>query len=426
MQRKAFRARRIQGDISTDDIIPAQYKHMYTESSDLAPHIFENLLPGFAKTILPNDAIVCEGIFGIGSSREQAVSAMLTRGIKVIIAPEFGRIFYRNAWNLGLIALQLNDCKINELEQFGLNLSAGTIESTYQVYEFIPPSESMIKMLEAGGLLEMTRKAIIEQERTRDEYQTACKTKFDGLATDYDEYRPRYPLCLIEKLVGTLTNRDVMRVVDIGAGTGIALEPITDILGSHHDYHAIDISSDMINKGKSKFSYVKWHLGKAEEVIPSLEAIDLVIAAQSFQWMDRAKLLAKIKEKLAPQGVLAIIQNNRNFEKSHFLADYESLLEEMSPGYSRFYRFFDFKHDISEAFNIASNLVQRLSHDWVMTMPSSSFVGMNRSSTQAQRAIALRGNEFITKLKQLIGQYEKNGKIEIVYRTELFLFKMSG
>ncbi|MGV7963047.1 hypothetical protein QPK13_18730 [Photorhabdus tasmaniensis] len=50
--------------------------------------------------------IVCDGIFGIGSSREQAVSTLLAVGISMVIAPAFGRIFFRNAWNLGLLAIE--------------------------------------------------------------------------------------------------------------------------------------------------------------------------------------------------------------------------------------------------------------------------------------------------------------------------------
>lgn len=148
-----LRVRRITGDVSTDDIIPARYKHMYTDSVDLAPHIFENFRPGFAETVQTGDLIVCDGVFGIGSSREQAVSSMLAKGIKVVIAPEFGRIFYRNAWNLGLIALQVQNAAFEEGEMIGINLTEGHIEGDQRLYSFSPPSEFMLNMLSTGGLL---------------------------------------------------------------------------------------------------------------------------------------------------------------------------------------------------------------------------------------------------------------------------------
>lgn len=148
-----LRVRHITGDVSTDDIIPARYKHMYTNPADLAPHIFENFRPGFAETVQTGDIIVCDGVFGIGSSREQAVSSMLAKGIKVVIAPEFGRIFYRNAWNLGLIALQLQNASFEEGENVSINLTEGSVEGIKRQFSFSPPSDLMLNMMATGGLL---------------------------------------------------------------------------------------------------------------------------------------------------------------------------------------------------------------------------------------------------------------------------------
>ena len=58
--------------VSTDDILPARYKHMHSDPQLLAPHVFENILPGLN---LRDCALVSPVLFGIGSSREQAVSA---------------------------------------------------------------------------------------------------------------------------------------------------------------------------------------------------------------------------------------------------------------------------------------------------------------------------------------------------------------
>src|SRR3954470_7689779 len=97
--KSSLRVRPIHGVISTDDIIPARYKNMYTDPKVLANHVFENLLPGFAKTLQPADALVGYDTFGIGSSREQAVTSLSAAGVRAIFAPRFGRIFFRNSWN---------------------------------------------------------------------------------------------------------------------------------------------------------------------------------------------------------------------------------------------------------------------------------------------------------------------------------------
>jgi 3-isopropylmalate/(R)-2-methylmalate dehydratase small subunit len=140
------------GPMSTDDILPARYKHMYTDPADLAPHVFENILPGWAATVRPGDAIVSSDIFGIGSSREQAVSALLAAGIQAVFAPRFGRIFFRNAWNLGLCAIELV-CPFAEGSEVTLDLAAGVVRDTATTLTFAAPPPRMIELYRSGGLL---------------------------------------------------------------------------------------------------------------------------------------------------------------------------------------------------------------------------------------------------------------------------------
>src|SRR3990167_1639885 len=122
-----YRARVINGPISTDDIIPGKYKHMYTDHQKMAMHIFENKLPGLSATFQENDVLVCNKIFGIGSSREQAVSSLLSIGIKAVIAPLFGRIFYRNCWNLGLFPIECHLDYILDKQIITINMNRGEI-----------------------------------------------------------------------------------------------------------------------------------------------------------------------------------------------------------------------------------------------------------------------------------------------------------
>ena len=149
------RARWVAGAISTDDIIPGRYKHMYTDPSDLARHVFENLRPGFAATLAPGDAICCPEIFGIGSSREQAVSSLSAAGVVAVIAPRFGRIFFRNCWNLGLLPLETPPPPFAEGEPLEIDLAAAEIRAAGARHPFRPIPPEMLAMREQGGLLAM-------------------------------------------------------------------------------------------------------------------------------------------------------------------------------------------------------------------------------------------------------------------------------
>ncbi|MGB7922675.1 MAG: 3-isopropylmalate dehydratase [Pyrinomonadaceae bacterium] len=147
------RIRIVRGVISTDDIIPGRYKHMYTNPADLAAHVFENLLPGFAATLTKDDVLYCPNIFGVGSSREQAVSALQAAGVTAVFAPRFGRIFFRNAWNLGLLALEIDELRAEEGERVRINLVEGSISTRSGLQHFQPPMREMLLMRKAGGLL---------------------------------------------------------------------------------------------------------------------------------------------------------------------------------------------------------------------------------------------------------------------------------
>ena len=106
--------------------------------------------------------------------------------------------------------------------------------------------------------------------------------------------------------------------------------------------------------------------------------------------MDRPRFLAAARRSLVPGGRVAILQNNRDFARSPFLDAYESLLEELSPGYTRSYRAFDIAAELRVGLGAAE--VARAC--WEQAMTRDQFAGMTRSSTQVQRALAAHGDVF--------------------------------
>jgi 3-isopropylmalate/(R)-2-methylmalate dehydratase small subunit len=87
--------------VNTDLIIPARYINS-TDPAFLASHCMEDADPAFVRKISPGDMIVAGENFGCGSSREHAPIAIKAAGIACVIAGSFARIFYRNAFNMGL------------------------------------------------------------------------------------------------------------------------------------------------------------------------------------------------------------------------------------------------------------------------------------------------------------------------------------
>ncbi len=109
---KAFNGQALfldRSDINTDEIIPAKYLSEVSKKA-MGPHLFEDLcLDGFnPKTdISGKRVVIARENFGCGSSREHAPWALEANGIHIVIAPSFARIFRRNMFNCGLLAITL-------------------------------------------------------------------------------------------------------------------------------------------------------------------------------------------------------------------------------------------------------------------------------------------------------------------------------
>ena len=105
------------GDINTDEIIPAKYLTENTKEA-LKPYLLEDLkLPGFdpVRDTAEIGAIVSRANFGCGSSREHAPWALEVKGIHMVIAESFARIFRQNMYNCGMIAAELPSANIKAL-----------------------------------------------------------------------------------------------------------------------------------------------------------------------------------------------------------------------------------------------------------------------------------------------------------------------
>ncbi len=142
-------------NIDTDLIIPARFLNT-SDEKELAKGCFADLRPEFSKEAKKGDIIVAGKNFGCGSSREHAPVAIKACGISLIIAKSFARIFYRNAFNIGLPLLECEDAgRIEEGNRLRVDLLKGEIINLdkEEKYYARPIPEFMMKIIEAGGLV---------------------------------------------------------------------------------------------------------------------------------------------------------------------------------------------------------------------------------------------------------------------------------
>jgi len=143
---------RVGSDVDTDALAPGAW--MQHGVDVIAQHCLEALRPDFAAGARPGDVLVAGRNFGIGSSREQAAAALRHLGIAAVVAPSYSGLFFRNAFNLGLLLLTCPGCDvIHEGEQIAFDARAGTVTRQHgQVLAAEPIPGFLLAMVEAGGL----------------------------------------------------------------------------------------------------------------------------------------------------------------------------------------------------------------------------------------------------------------------------------
>jgi 3-isopropylmalate dehydratase small subunit len=143
-------------DIDTDAIIPARYLNT-SDPQELAGHCMEDADPSFPARVKPGDIIVAGKNFGCGSSREHAPIAIKAAGVSCVIAGTFARIFYRNAFNIGLPIFESYEAaaEISEGDEVEVEAATGRIinRTTGKTYTATPVPPFMQQIIAAGGLI---------------------------------------------------------------------------------------------------------------------------------------------------------------------------------------------------------------------------------------------------------------------------------
>jgi 3-isopropylmalate/(R)-2-methylmalate dehydratase small subunit len=154
------RVRKFGNNIDTDCIAPAAYLHLPME--ELARHAFEPVAREYYQTVREGDIIVAGDNFGCGSSREHATEVIKILGIKYIVCQSMARIYFRNCIATGVYPVICKDAGriFNEGDEIEIDLTGGTVKNpgTGIAAVFQPIPDTLLPILEAGGILELLKK----------------------------------------------------------------------------------------------------------------------------------------------------------------------------------------------------------------------------------------------------------------------------
>jgi len=155
-------------DVNTDLIFAGKYTYEQMTPEDMGKKALEDFDKDFHTKLSPGDFIVSGKNFGCGSSREQAVTCF--KGLKLggIIAKSFSRLYYRNAINKALLAIdspELADYAFANMDSLdgkdiSVDASKGEITINGKLFKFSPLTGQALEIFNEGGLVQYTKKRL--------------------------------------------------------------------------------------------------------------------------------------------------------------------------------------------------------------------------------------------------------------------------
>ena len=141
---------------------------------------------------------------------------------------------------------------------------------------------------------------------------------FDDNAQAYHRFRPKCPVYILDKLRRASALPSEARILEIGCGTG---QLTTDLAKWQHALVAIEKGSQLAALAKTNTSaYGKVQIITAdfEEWPVAEEGFDLVVACQSFHWIEESIGIRKVYDHLKPNGRFALIWHLDTSQKTAF------------------------------------------------------------------------------------------------------------
>jgi 3-isopropylmalate/(R)-2-methylmalate dehydratase small subunit len=142
-------------NIPTDRLVKSRY--VFEPMTEIVKHVLEDLNPAFPAEVRPGDIVVAGRHFGQSSGRAIATKALRATGIGCVVAETFARTFYRNCFEVGLPALEVEGIGglVDDGDRVAVDIAAGAVTNLTTGRSLtVPPADPfLLEMLAAGGLI---------------------------------------------------------------------------------------------------------------------------------------------------------------------------------------------------------------------------------------------------------------------------------
>jgi len=158
--------------------------------------------------------------------------------------------------------------------------------------------------------------------------------RFTGRVEEYEKYRLRYPVAVMEILTARCGLQRDHHVADIGAGTGM----LAELFLEHGNAVTALEPNDEMRAACEKLA-TAWPgltVKKAAAEATGLEdsSVDFVAVGRAFHWFDQYKAGVEFRRILRPQGWVSLVSNSRVRNDEPLSLAYEELLRKHGTDYA--------------------------------------------------------------------------------------------
>lgn len=254
-------------------------------------------------------------------------------------------------------------------------------------------------------------------DRNRGSAVTNSVSRFDDRVANYVKYRPDYPTEIIGYLADNCDLTSDSIIADVGSGPGISCKIF---LENGNRVYGVEPNEAMRNAAKEylgaypNFTSIN---GSSDATTLDDNLIDLVVAAQAFHWFDADKARTEFRRILKPNGQVVLIWNERRLDADEFHREYEGLLLKYANDYS------SVRHENIAATDLRAFFQKDFAAKSFANQQVFNFDGIKGrmlSSSYMPNVDSPNYRELIDELAALFAKHERNGRITVLYETNVF------
>jgi ubiquinone/menaquinone biosynthesis C-methylase UbiE len=241
--------------------------------------------------------------------------------------------------------------------------------------------------------------------------------RFSNRVENYVKYRPNYPKEVLDLFVSEMNLQTSSVIADVGSGTGISARVFLENGSTVFGVEPNALMRAAAEKFLTDFSKFKSVNGTAENTTLAAESVDFVVAAQAFHWFDRAKTRKEFGRILKDKGFVALIWNERQLDTTAFLRGYENLLIKFGTDYE------DVRHENITKETLKDFFQTDFRQDVFQNKQTIDFEGLKGRMLSSSYTPSKENpcfEEMLENLELLFAEHAENGKIDILYTTNVF------